>query len=78
MIYVRVSTKEKTENLSLFAGSGVELLARFGSRQGSNISRPQVVDCARVNDLELVSRIFASWNQIHGWLRRLEGLRCAA
>jgi hypothetical protein len=25
-----------------------------------------------------VSRIFASWNQLDGWLRQIEGLRAAA
>ena len=29
-------------------------------------------------ELELVSRIFASWNQLDGLLRRLEALRSAA
>jgi len=28
--------------------------------------------------LGMVTLTFASWNQIHGWLRRLEGLRGAA
>jgi hypothetical protein len=27
---------------------------------------------------ELVSRIFASWNQLDGWLRQAEGLRRVA
>jgi len=26
----------------------------------------------------LVSRIFASWNQLDGWLRQIEALRAAA
>jgi hypothetical protein len=26
---------------------------------------------------EVVSRIFASWNQLDGWLRRIDGLRRA-
>jgi hypothetical protein len=29
-------------------------------------------------DEKMVSQTFASWNQIAGWLRRLEGLRNAA
>ena len=29
-------------------------------------------------DEKMVSRIFASWNHIEGWLRRLDGLRGAA
>ena len=28
--------------------------------------------------LRLVSRIFASWNQLEGWLRQIEGLRRVA
>ncbi len=36
---------------------------------------PEVVDAIEDG---VVSRIFASWNQIAGWLRRLEGLRRAA
>jgi len=26
----------------------------------------------------MVSRIFASWNQLHGWLLQIEGLRFVA
>ena len=33
---------------------------------------------ARINDLELVSRIFASWNQLAAWLRQLKSLQMAA
>jgi hypothetical protein len=29
-------------------------------------------------DESLVSRIFASWNQVAGWLRQIEGFRAAA
>ena len=29
-------------------------------------------------DEKMVSRIFASWNQIHEWLRRVDGIRLAA
>jgi hypothetical protein len=32
----------------------------------------------QINELELVSRIFASWNQLDGWLRQVEQLRRAA
>jgi hypothetical protein len=28
--------------------------------------------------IELVSRIFASWNQLDGWLRQVDGLRQVA
>jgi hypothetical protein len=31
----------------------------------------------RISGLELVNQTFASWNQIGGWLRRLEALRQA-
>jgi hypothetical protein len=30
-----------------------------------------------INSLEVVSQTFASWNQIAGWLRRLEALERA-
>jgi hypothetical protein len=30
------------------------------------------------SERRLKTLTFASWNQIHGWLRRLEGLRGAA
>jgi hypothetical protein len=32
---------------------------------------------ARQNSLELVSRIFASWNQIHEWVGRLHAFQRA-
>ena len=50
---------------------------RFGSIpiRGSSGFEAQLVDCAMV---KVVTLTFASWNQIHGWLRRLEGLRGAA
>ncbi len=32
----------------------------------------------RNEKLRLVSRILASWNQLDGWLRQIEGLRRAA
>jgi len=31
----------------------------------------------RISGLELVSLIFASWNQLAGWLSQIEGLRAA-
>jgi hypothetical protein len=31
-----------------------------------------------INGLELVSRIFVSWNQLDGWLRQVEELRRVA
>jgi len=31
-----------------------------------------------INGLELVSRIFASWNQLDGWLRAMDSLRRVA
>jgi len=36
------------------------------------------VTWARQNSLQLVSGIFASWNQLEGWLRQVEVLRTAA
>ena len=32
---------------------------------------------SRINDLERVSQMFASWNQIAAWLRQLDRLRAA-
>ena len=34
--------------------------------------------CFGINKLEMVSRIFASWNQLDGWLRQVECLRLVA
>lgn len=31
-----------------------------------------------INELEVASRIFGSWNQMEGWLRQVDGLRHAA
>ena len=33
---------------------------------------------ANLNEVKLVSRIFASWNHLDGWLRQVEALRRAA
>jgi hypothetical protein len=35
-------------------------------------------EISRKNGKKLVSLTFARWNQIHGWLSRLEALRAAA
>jgi hypothetical protein len=38
---------------------------------------PETGDVIEIEDV-VVSRIFASWNQLDGWLRRLEAIRTAA
>jgi hypothetical protein len=43
--------------------------------RGSSGFEAQLVDGARV---KVVSRIFVSWNQVDGWLRRADALRRAS
>jgi len=47
--------------------------------QGIRPARPQAREYqGSQNSSRLVSRIFASWNQLDSWLRQIEGLRAAA
>jgi hypothetical protein len=57
-----------------------QLFDQEASFQGSILMRwqlrpPQVLECWAN---EVVSRIFASWNQLDGWLRQVQGLKRVA
>jgi hypothetical protein len=39
---------------------------------------PVSPSCAAARDWKVVSQNFASWNQLDGWLRQLDGLRYVA
>jgi len=57
-----------------------EALGENGCQNGCQTETSASPDEQKSQNSEgkVVSRIFASWNQIAGWLRRLEGLRDAA
>jgi hypothetical protein len=61
---------------SAFAKATAEAFAWVQLRLGEASRSSDQVFLAR--ERRLVSLTFASWNQIHGWLKRLEGLREAA
>ena len=60
---------------SLQAQAASTLDAAIGCQDENDADQRQEIEESLRKEVTLT---FASWNQIHGWLRRLEGLRGAA